>query len=130
MKLPIKILWIIGTVLPMVMVVGGIVSFIAYLIPNLPLKGTPPSPEVLTHLIEGLASFYVLIASGFLLSFLVQISYFLHLVRSETLNKDQRTLWVIMFLVFRTFAMIIYWFVHVLPGPPPLPSNSAVSGRT
>jgi hypothetical protein len=115
-KKPVKIAWGIATLLPVVFVIGGFVAFFVFLIPNLTAKGGHPS-DLPVNFFAMIFSFYGLFLLGILMGFLVHISYFVHLVRADQLNKDFKTLWAVMFLVLNILAMIVYWFIVVWPEP-------------
>jgi uncharacterized membrane protein YedE/YeeE len=117
MKKSYKIALGIITPLPILAIILGIVAFFVYLIPNLPTKGQVPAPDFPVHMIEGIATFYVLIIGAVIFGFLIHIAYFIHLVRTEQINKDSKTLWVVLFLIFNVLAMIVYWFLVVWPEP-------------
>jgi magnesium-transporting ATPase (P-type) len=117
MNKPTKIAWGIATVLPLLMTILGIVLFVVFIITKLPEldKHATPSPELPQQFLMGFLFIYGLILAGVGLAYLIVISYFIHMVRTERLDKDQRTLWAVFFVVFRTLAMIVYWFIHVWP---------------
>lgn len=117
MNKPTKIAWGIATALPITLTVLGFISLFAFFITKIPEleKHAPQPPEFPQQFLMGFFLFYGLILVGVVLGFLIVISYFIHMVRTERLNKDQRTLWAVFFVVFRTLAMIVYWFIHVWP---------------
>lgn len=117
MKRNYKLIWGVVTPVPILMIITGVICFFAFFISNIASlpKGTPPPPGFFA----GFILFYVLLIGGVFLSFLLSISYFIHLVRNETLTKDMKTLWVVLFLVLHTLAMIVYWFMVVWPEPEP-----------
>jgi nitric oxide reductase large subunit len=117
MKKSYKITLGILTPLPILAIILGIVAFFVFLIPNLPTKGQIPTTDFPVHMFEGIAIFYVLIIGAVIFGFLINICYFIHLVRTEQINKDHKTLWVVLFLIFNVLAMIVYWFLVVWPEP-------------
>jgi len=117
MKKSYKVIWGGLTPVPILMIITGFICFFAFIfsnITNLP-KGTPPPPGFFA----GFILFYALFLGGIFLGFLISITYFIHLVRNEALSKDMKTLWVVLFLVLHIMAMIVYWFMVVLPEPEP-----------
>jgi hypothetical protein len=44
------------------------------------------------------------------------VAYVVHAWRSPRVEKDQRTLWVLVLLLGAPIAMPIYWWLHVRPG--------------
>src|SRR5271170_4003615 len=112
MKRSTKILWGIATPLPILLIVIGVVCFFAFFVSNIvemaqhaPPAGLPapkPGPEFFNAFFKGFFLGYGLILMGVLSGFLVSISYFIHLVRTETVTKDMKTMWVVLFLVFHT----------------------------
>jgi hypothetical protein len=117
MKKSIKISWGLATLLPIVFLIVGIVAILVFLIPNIPAKGTPPSSEFPAHLVTGILGFYGFLLLTILTGFLIHVSYFIHLIRTDQINKDHKTLWVVLFLVLNILAMIVYWFIVVWPEP-------------
>jgi magnesium-transporting ATPase (P-type) len=117
MQRPTKIIWGLATILPIFLTLVGFISFFVLIVTQIPeMTKTPPDPHQFpTRLFEGMILFYGMILVGVVLGFLIVISYFIHMVRTERLNKDQRTMWAVLFVVFRTLAMIVYWFIHVWP---------------
>jgi len=117
MKKPYKVIWGILTPAPIFIAMLGAAFFILMILHNLPEKGTPNTNFNPTEFIGSLVGFYALILLAVLLGFLVHISYFIHLVRNDNLNKDMKTLWVVLFLIVNVLAMIVYWFLNVWPEP-------------
>lgn len=58
---------------------------------------------------------YGLFAAAAGVWFLLKIFYFIHLVRHPRMDRDARTLWVILFLTLGWFAMAAYWIRHIWP---------------
>ncbi len=119
MKKSYKIVWGALTPMPIVMIVTGVICLFAFILKNIPAKGVTPSPEFPGQILAGVFLFYGLLLLGVLLGFLIHISYFIHLVRKEGMDKNTKTLWVVLFLVVNILAMIVYWFMVVLPEPEP-----------
>lgn len=44
------------------------------------------------------------------------VAYITHAWRSPRIDKDQRTLWVLVLLLGAPIAMPIYWWLHIRPG--------------
>ena len=66
-----------------------------------------------------LVPFGVLIAlhlATMLIILAAAIAYVVHAWRSPRIDKDQRTLWVLVLLLGAPIAMPIYWWIHVRPG--------------
>lgn len=119
MKKSYKIIWGILTPMPIVLIALGVICLLIFVICNLPANGAGTPPEFPGHLLAGIFSFYGLLVLGIFLGFLVHVSYYIHLVRNGDLNKDMKTLWVVLFLVVNILAMIVYWFLNVWPEPKP-----------
>ncbi|HVZ79575.1 MAG TPA: hypothetical protein VHE12_02095 [bacterium] len=126
MNKPVKVVWGIATVMPLMMTFLGIVCFFAFFITKFPelTKNATPPPDFPKEMFVGIFLFYGLILAGVALGFLIVISYFIHMVRTDRLNKDQRTMWAVLFVIFRTLAMTVYWFIHVWP------EEEAAAGET
>lgn len=116
MKKTYKIIWGILTPAPIVMIIIGFFCFFFFIIRNLS-KGMPAPPHVPEEFLWAIFSFYGLFLLGIFLAFLIQISYFIHLVRNDALDKNMKTLWVVLFLVVNILAMIVYWCLNVWPEP-------------
>jgi hypothetical protein len=114
-----KVIWGAVTPMPIIMIAAGFILFFVFIFKNIPLKGATPTPPMPEEFIGAFVSFYGLIILGVILGFFIHISYFIHLVRRDEMNKDTRTLWVVLFLVLNILAMIVYWFMVVLPQPEP-----------
>lgn len=119
MKRSYKYIWGALTVAPILMVIVSIGCFILFIAAMIPEKGGSSTPDMSGSAIAGMVGFYGLLMLGMFLGFLIHISYLIHLVRNETLTKDMKTLWVVLFTVLNILAMIVYWFMVVLPEPEP-----------
>jgi magnesium-transporting ATPase (P-type) len=117
MKKTYKIIWGILTPTPIVMIIIGFFCFFFFIIRNLPAKGMPSTPHMPEDILWAIFSFYGLFFLGIILGFLIHISYFIHLVRNDALDKNMKTLWVVLFLVVNILAMIVYWCLNVWPEP-------------
>ncbi len=117
MKKSYKIIWGLLTPAPIVMIAAGVLCFLFAILKNLPEKGVTAAPQMPEQLIGGLLIFYGLLLLGIFLGFFIHISYFIHLIRKDDMNKDMKTLWVVLFLVLNIIANIVYWFMVVLPEP-------------
>ena len=117
MQKPVKVLWGIATFMPLLMILLGAVLLIVFfvsIVGSMPKGNQPPPPEFFVTFI----GFYVLILGGIFLNWALNISYFIHLVRTDRLDKNGKTLWAVLFMVFQTLAKIPYWFLYVLPDGP------------
>lgn len=120
MKKSHKIIWGILTLMPIMTIIIGVIcmlAFVIHIIPHLPQKGDPTPSDFPASFIGAIFGFYALIAIGVISAFLVHVSYFIHLVRNDEIDKNMKTMWVVLFLIVNILAMIIYWFLNVWPEP-------------
>lgn len=127
MKKSYKIIWGILTPAPIVMILVGIICLFIFIIKAIPEKGAVPSPDMPGEMVGGILFFYILFFAGIFLSFFIYISYMIHLVRKDDMSKDMKTLWVVLFSTVTLLAMIVYWFMVVLPEPEPGAENSGLA---
>jgi hypothetical protein len=85
------------------------------------------SPEEVQRFLVPFVAAYMIVILSFILGFMVKVSYFVHLIRTDLVDKNAKTVWGVLFLFFNTLPMIPYFIVVVWPSPEngtPVPATS------
>lgn len=118
-----KILLGIVSFLPLVTLIAYLISFFTFFMRFMPAMAEQQKPpaEFFRYMLIIIISAIVmaLISIGLLVYFLI------HSINNPAVNKDERIMWILLFIFVGMISMPIYWYMRVwdVPEQPPVPGS-------
>ena len=107
-----KVWLLIGSLWPILYIILFVTFTFSLFFLFIPQGGETPPPSP-----AWIAVVFPLHFLTIILIWVLMIFYIIHVVKNQRLSKDQRVLWILLFVFVNIIAMLIYYFMYIWKEP-------------